>query len=161
MVLFRYGIQIQHMNHQSFRISQLSTTHELELAYSILLELRPELSRDDFIAVYNEAAARDQYQIVGLFADNTLAGVMGFRVLLDYVHGKHVYVDDLVVTEKSRSKGAGAYLLNFAEDFARQNQCKKIRLCTGIDNEKGKRFYEREGWNVRAVVFKKTIGPSV
>lgn len=148
------------MNHQSL-IKQLSTTDELKLAYAILLELRPTLSWDDFVTIYKEASSRDQYQLVGLYTVNILTGVMGFRLLFDYVHGKHVYVDDLVVTAARRSKGSGSYLLRYAEDFAKQNQCKKIRLCTGVDNEKGMRFYEREGWKTRAVVFKKTLTPSV
>jgi hypothetical protein len=36
-------------------------------------------------------------------------------------------------------------------------KCDGLRLCTGIENESGKRFYEREGWTLKAVAFKKKI----
>jgi hypothetical protein len=35
--------------------------------------------------------------------------------------------------------------------------CPRLRLCTGIQNEKGKAFYERNGWNLRAVAYKTQI----
>ena len=43
---------------------------------------------------------------------------MGYRFLHDYVHGKHVYIDDLVTTAAIRSQGAGAKLLKYAEMIA-------------------------------------------
>jgi ribosomal protein S18 acetylase RimI-like enzyme len=142
---------------KSFLIEQLSGVDELKFAYIILLELRPNLAWVDFLNIYKEAAARDEYQLVGLSIENKLVGVMGFRLLFDYVHGRHLYIDDLVITETCRNKGSGAHLLKYAENFAKTHQCKKIRLCTGVDNEKGKNFYQREGWEVRAIVFKKTV----
>jgi hypothetical protein len=32
-----------------------------------------------------------------------------------------------------------------------------LRLSTGVDNKDGMRFYEREHWMLRAVVFKKKV----
>ncbi len=85
---------------------------------------------------------------------------MGFRTLFDFVHGKHLYVDDLVTAEKHRSKGIGATLLQWAETEATNTGCRGLRLCTGIQNDTAKRFYEREGWHLRAVAFKKQLSPA-
>lgn len=82
---------------------------------------------------------------------------MGYRVLCDFVHGRHLYIDDLVTDENIRSKGYGATLLKEAEKIAQENGCTNLRLCTGIDNDRGKTFYEKNNWNLRAVVYKKKL----
>lgn len=82
---------------------------------------------------------------------------MGYRIITDFVHGRHLYIDDLVTSEEVRSQGHGATLLKYAEAMAKQKGCSNLRLCTGIDNEGGKRFYEKNSWNLRAVVYKKKL----
>jgi hypothetical protein len=42
-------------------------------------------------------------------------------------------------------------------DLAKELDCKGLRLCTGIENEQGKKFYERNGWSLRAVAYKKKL----
>jgi GNAT superfamily N-acetyltransferase len=51
--------------------------------------------------------------------------------------------------------GFGRQLLLYAEAYAAEAGSCGLRLCTGVANEAGFRFYEREGWELRAVVFKK------
>jgi GNAT superfamily N-acetyltransferase len=89
--------------------------------------------------------------------DGKVIAVMGYRILFDFVHGKHLYIDDLVTTEACRSKGYGAQLLSFAERKAQRQGCQGLRLCTGVENENGKRFYERHGWNPRTLAYKKRV----
>lgn len=122
--------------------------------FDLIKELRPHLSFEEFKYILNHA---DNYQMVGLEEEHRLVALMGYRILHDFVHGKHVYIDDLVTAATERSKGHGAVLLKHAEEIARENSCKNLRLCTGTENEAGKRFYEREAWNLRAVVYKKKI----
>lgn len=100
----------------------------------------------------------DGYEIIAIEAENEILAVMGYRILHDYVHGKHLYIDDLVSTKSYRSEGLGAKLLVYAEELAKELGCKVLRLCTGIDNELGKKFYERNGWSLRAVAYKKKLG---
>lgn len=125
--------------------------------YPVLKELRPQLPVEEYLATYAEAHRRDGYELVAAVAGDTVLGVMGYRILYDFVHGKHVYVDDLVATEKHRSRGVGARLLAHAEELARAEGCRGLRLCTGVENEAGKKFYEREGWRARAWAYKKKL----
>ncbi len=127
-------------------------------AYQVMRELRPDLDEATFRARCREARARDDYTLYGAFAGGTLLGVMGVRRLTDLLHGEHLYVDDLVVTAAARSRGVGARLLAHAEALARAAGAAGVRLSTGIDHAEGRRFYEREGWSARAVVYKKGFG---
>ena len=133
----------------------LTTTADLGIGFAVLRELRTHLGFERFLELHNAATRADGYKLLGAIEAGQCIAVMGYRVLFDFVHGKHLYVDDLVVTERCRSKGVGASLLREAETVAQRMDCDGLRLCTGIENEAGKRFYEREGWELRSVAYKK------
>lgn len=138
---------------------QAKTRQDLERIYPVMKELRTELSYDDFLSIYDKAHATDNYEIIAIEKSGQIIAAMGYRILYDYVHYKHLYIDDLVSSEKSRSQGLGAKLLEHAEELAKKLQCKGLRLCTGVDNERGKKFYEKNGWQSRALAYKKKIKP--
>lgn len=125
--------------------------------YELLKELRPHLTFDAFRQTFNEAEKTSGYKMVGIEDESGLVALMGYRILHDFVHGKHVYIDDLVSRAASRSKGHGTILLKHAEEIAKENDCTNLRLCTGIENEAGKKLYQKNNWNLRAVVYKKKI----
>jgi GNAT superfamily N-acetyltransferase len=125
-------------------------------AYPVWCELRPHLDEAAFSAVLREAPG---YRIVGAFVEGRCVGALGGRVLLDFVHGRHFYVDDRIVRESERSKGIGARLFAFAEALGRNERCVSVRLSTGVENAGARRFYEREQWRRRSVVYKKPFSP--
>lgn len=131
----------------------------LEKFFPAMKELRPNLSERQFFKIYAKANKINGYKLVELELEQRIIATMGFRVLYDYVHGKHLYIDDLVTVASERSKGHGAKLLKHAEKIAADLECKSLRLCTGIQNELAKNFYKNNGWTVRAIVFKKKLVP--
>lgn len=136
----------------------LARSHDdLVRFYPVMKELRTNLIFEDFLSIYEQAHRRESYEIVALEKEGQVLALMGYRILHDYVHGRHLYIDDLVTTASHRSQGLGAQLLAYAEQLAKDLECKGLRLCTGFENESGKKFYEREGWNLRAVAYKKKI----
>lgn len=141
----------------SFRFVRAQEKNDFERFYPVMKELRKELSFDDYMTICQNAHEADGYEIVAIEADKKVLAVMGYRILHDFVHGKHLYIDDLVSTESHRSQGLGTELLKYAENRARELDCKGLRLCTGIDNEQGKKFYERNGWKLRSFAYKKKL----
>ncbi len=55
---------------------------------------------------------------------------------------KNLYVHRLAVDPKYQKKGIGRSLMNFAENYARNNGLKSIRLDTFSENERNNRFYK-------------------
>lgn len=125
--------------------------------YSLLSQLRHRLTYDEFAEILEKAQTINQYTLIGVEEDDVLVALMGFRILFDFIHGKHLYIDDLVTSQEVRSKGVGSRLLKEAEKIARMEGCKKLRLCTGIDNDRGRSFYLKNGWEQKAIVFKKAL----
>lgn len=139
------------------RIFTVTNKNDLERCYPVMKELRPHLSFEDYISIYEQAHASDGYEIVAIEDKEQILALMGYRFLSDFVRGKHIYVDDLVSTAKARSQGLGAELLKFAESVAEATECRSLRLCTGIENERGIQFYVRNGWTQRAFAYTKKI----
>jgi ribosomal protein S18 acetylase RimI-like enzyme len=137
-------------------LREIDTLEDRQRCYEVLQELRPKLTWTQFVCMNAMAGARDEFRMAGLFTDKECVAVMGYRVLYDFVHGKHVYVDDLVVTNRLRSKGIGAMLLAYAERRSRELECDGMRLCTGVENTSAISFYKRNGWLAGSVAFKKT-----
>lgn len=139
------------------KLITVKTEHDLKRSYPVMKELRTNLEYEIFLDTYEKAHQTSGYELVAVEKGDQIVALMGYRFLHDYVHGKHVYIDDLVTTEAVRSQGVGSKLLKHAEAIAEKNDCKNLRLCTGFENEQGKKFYERNGWNLRAVVYKKKM----
>lgn len=126
----------------------------MQEAHRLLLLLRPHLTWENFLALSQEARQRDGFRLTVALVNGEAVGIMGHRILADFVHGRHLYVDDLVVREELRGHGFGAAFLTYAQNEARRQGLAGLRLCTGVDNQQAIRFYEREGWALRAHAFK-------
>lgn len=141
----------------SQKIFAVDNKNDLDRCFPVMKELRPHLSYEEYLQIYDESKKADGYELVAVEVDGQILAVMGYRYLTDFVRGRHVYIDDLVSTEKARSKGLGAELLKYVEQIAAQNKCTGLRLCTGVENERGVSFYLREGWTKRAYAFTKKL----
>lgn len=139
------------------RIFNLNAPADFERSFPVMKELRPHLNFSEYIEIFEQANKSDGYQIVAVEVQEQIVALMGFRFLSDFVRGRHLYIDDLVSTESARSQGLGAELLRYAEQVAFKSGCKTLRLCTGVENERGANFYERNGWTKRAFAYTKKI----
>lgn len=55
-------------------------------------------------------------------------------------------VNGLVVSESERSKGAGAQLLQAAEDWARKKKCVNMSVRSNVIRDRAHAFYQRHGY---------------
>ena len=62
-----------------------------------------------------------------------------------FVPRKHAFIQDFVVTEKYRSKGIGAALMEESKQWARERNLDALRLSVLAGNTDGRRFYENQG----------------
>jgi GNAT superfamily N-acetyltransferase len=61
-------------------------------------------------------------------------------------HRPQARVNDLIVTDRARGRGAGRALLTRAEELARRRGCFRMALVTAAWRDATISFYERQGW---------------
>ncbi len=84
------------------------------------------------------------YQMLGVWDNDILLGVAGYRFLESFIHGQFIYVDDLVVSEKTRGKGVGGRMLHYIIREASLMRFNKVVLDTALHNSLAQRFYFRQ-----------------
>jgi ribosomal protein S18 acetylase RimI-like enzyme len=121
------------------------TEAEITACFEVMLELRPMLTN---VESFLEKVLRMQmrgYRLLTAIQNGVPVALAGYRVEEMLIHGRFLYVDDLITSESNRSQGLGEQLLQFIFDLAREQQLDKVILDTGIGNSLAQRFYFRMG----------------
>jgi ribosomal protein S18 acetylase RimI-like enzyme len=121
--------------------------------FALMRQLRPHLSGpEEFLARWRRQAG-DGYRLVAVHRDGRPAALAGFRVQENLMHGRHLYVDDLVTDEAQRSAGLGERLMSHLLSIGREQGCARLVLDTALSNVLGHRFYYRQGLLASALRF--------
>ncbi len=82
-------------------------------------------------------------------AESPVAGVVGWtHVSVTHLVevGTRAELNGLIVAEEQRSLGAGACLLEAAEDWARKHGCPSMSVRSNVIRERAHKFYDRQGY---------------
>ncbi|MER6450060.1 GNAT family N-acetyltransferase [Streptomyces venezuelae] len=124
----------------------------------VLLELRPHLTEELFLAIVAEAHGQGLRFTAAYDADGRCVGAAGWRIVVNTAAVRSLYVDDLVTAAASRSSGVGRELLAHLEQHARAAGCTALTLESGTQRTDAHRFYFRERMAVTTFGFAKPIG---
>jgi ribosomal protein S18 acetylase RimI-like enzyme len=142
---------------ESLMLRPVETDVEAVACYGLMRQLRPHLaSATEFVARVRRQAA-EGYHLIALREGTMPMALAGFRVQENLVHGRHLYVDDLVTDEAARSQGHGGLMMNHLEEKCRALRCDRILLDTPLANTLGHRFYYRNGLLATALRFAKIL----
>ena len=131
---------------------------ELARCYSLLRQLRPHIaSAEEFVERCRRQHA-EGYRLVAMWSAGKPRALAGFRVTENLVHGRFLYVDDLVVDAEDRNRGYGTVLIDRLKQDGRLLGCTKLVLDTGLDNTLAHRFYYRQGLLAMALRFNTPLG---
>ena len=87
-------------------------------------------------------------------------GMLSLSFHASLYHGAEAcWVDELVVTPEARNQGVGAKLLEQAIQMARARTCTEATLSVMEANTDARRFYERHGFEVTAVLMERHFQP--
>lgn len=126
---------------------------EIALCYPLMRQLRPHLASTEELARRWRRQSADGYRILALWAGSAPVALAGYRVTESLIHGRFLYVDDLVAEAMERSRGHGARLMDELKARGAALGCAKLVLDTGLDNALGHRFYYRQGLLAMALRF--------
>jgi len=125
----------------------LESNSELDKVSEVILQLRPQYDLQS-LKKQIEKQQKSGYQIAYVKQDGDVLCVAGFVVGEKLAWGKHIYIDDLVTSEQYRSTGAGAFLISWFKQYAKEIGCQQLHLDSGIQKFPAHRFYLRERFNI-------------
>ncbi len=130
---------------------------DIAACFPVMRQLRPHLASAEEFA---ERVARQReagYRLLAAWRDAAAVGLAGYRMQENLIHGRFVYIDDLVVAQSERRGRIGAELLDAVAAEGRALGCRRMTLDTAIDNSLGQRFYFRNGMLATGLHFGKPL----
>ena len=103
------------------------------------------------------AIAKVGTQAHGAAHEGEARAVATYRVMNMLYCGSLLYVDDLVVDARVRSRGYGAQLMSKLKEEGRALGCSEIQLISRVTREHAYRFYFREGLGIECFHFRATL----
>jgi ribosomal protein S18 acetylase RimI-like enzyme len=79
--------------------------------------------------------------VLGAWLDGQLAGVV-----LGAYDGRRGWINRLAVADPARRRGVGAALLEDLEERLRARGCVQVNLLVYVENDGGRRFWDRHGY---------------
>lgn len=141
------------------QIALAGSDEEIAACHPVMRELRPHLEDSaDFVARVRRIQS-DGYRLVALRDEGgAVRACAGYRVQEMLSRGRFLYVDDLVTSDRSRSAGHGAALIEWLTAEARREGCTRIDLDSGVQRGRAHRFYFRHGFTVTGFHFGRSLG---
>lgn len=141
------------MNAPHSRIVRMEDEAAVRACYPLMAQLRPNLDgADAWVKRWRELADLG-YKLCAIDAAGSILALAGYRVQENLVHGRFLYVDDLVTDVSARRAGCGAQLIDHLKAEACLLGCEKLVLDTALSNALGQRFYFRHGLLATALRF--------
>ena len=132
--------------------------NEIASCYPLMRQLRPHIASAEEFVERCRRQHGEGYRLFALWSAGRPRALAGFRVTESLIHGRFLYVDDLIVDAEDRGGGYGAVLMDRLKQEGRALGCAKLVLDTGLDNALAHRFYYRQGLLAMALRFNTLLG---
>ena len=132
------------------QIHQAQSDEDIRRCFPVMAELRPHLVEGEFVERVRRQQAESGYRLACLEDGGAVQAVAGFRIAEFLAWGRILYVDDLVTTAHTRSRGHGQKLFDWLLTHARENGCAEFHLDSGVQRFGAHRFYLRNRQEIRA-----------
>lgn len=112
-----------------------------------------------------EVMMQNNYQCLGIYdtsdslntGNEKLIGVCGLWTLTKFYNGKHLELDNVVILPEYRGKGIGELMMQWIDNYAKENNYEAIELNAYVENLKGVEFWKKTGYYIRGHHFQKLI----
>lgn len=140
------------------QFKELTNEHEWTEAFVIMRQLRTHLDLDAYLDLVRESYIKEGYHLLALYDQNKMSALAGFMPMTTLYYGRFIWVCDLVTDEDKRSQGYGEKLLQYLEQWAKNNGYTTVALSSGLQRLDAHRFYEKKmEYDKVSFVFKKSV----
>jgi GNAT superfamily N-acetyltransferase len=134
-------------------LKELNTKEEMMQHLDVLQELYPSLTAEEYSRDLDEMLPNNRYGQVAVFEGDECIGLTGYWIGTKLWCGKYLEIDNLVVSSKYRSKGAGKRMFDYLSEKAKQENCVMMSLDSYTYNFKAHKFFYNEGYAPRGFHF--------
>ncbi|SDS30342.1 Acetyltransferase (GNAT) family protein [Pseudomonas asplenii] len=121
--------------------------------FALMRELRPRLDDEQSFVEQVFRQGEQGYRLLALREHGQVIGLAGFRVTENFLYGRFVYVDDLLVTASQQRRELGAGLLEEVRRYTQALGYRYLVLDTGLHMPLAQRFYFRQGLLAKGMHF--------
>ena len=134
-------------------IVRIQSDDEILSTREVMLQLRPHIAPDDYVATVRRIMNGDRYQMAAAVDDGVVRAVAGYRICETLYCDRLLSLDDLVTDESARSGGHGKALMDWLKEEGRAQGCSQIHLVSRVHRADAHRFYFRERFGIHAFFF--------
>ncbi|MDH5821701.1 GNAT family N-acetyltransferase [Luteimonas sp. RD2P54] len=138
-------------------IAFAETDEQIAATFEVMRQLRPQIAQDQYVPMIRSLMASEGLGLLALRDGGAVRAVATYRVMRMLYCEKLIYVDDLVVDERVRSRGYGAALIARLKEQGRALGCSEIQLISRVTREQAHRFYFREGFGIECFHFRSRL----
>jgi len=140
-------------------IKELKTKAEMLANLQLLLEVYPSLTLKEYGDELDDMLPHN-YGQVGVFENDECLGLTGYWLGTKLWCGRYLELDNVVISEKHRSKGIGKLLFDFMEQKAKEEKCTMLALDSYTSNFKAHKFFYNQGFAPRGFHFIQVLDKS-
>lgn len=122
-------------------IRELVTDEDFRAAFPVIHELRDQLDETAYLDLLAEMRPRG-YRLIAAEDDGRIVALAGIGFGVNFYYRRYLWVYDLITSATERSKGHGLALMEYLEEFARQEGCDTLALASALHRTEAHRFYE-------------------
>ena len=138
---------------KNLTLRHAETEAEIRACFPVMRQLRPRLQiPEDFLDIVMLQRGQG-YRLLALWDDGKPVALAGYRRLDNLIHGRFLYVDDLITDAEGRGQGHGERLLRALCELGRTEGCQRLVLDTALANALAQRFYFRSGLLAKGLHF--------
>lgn len=126
---------------------------DVRACFHVMRQLRPQLRTPEDLLANVALQSTQGYRLLAAWDESRPLALAGYRRVDNMIHGRFLYVDDLIADETARGQGYGERLLETLRELGRAENCQRLVLDTALSNALAQRFYFRSGFLSRGLHF--------
>ncbi|MDL2407424.1 GNAT family N-acetyltransferase [Rhizobium calliandrae] len=135
----------------------IESADDIVESFAVMRELRPHIEDANLYCERVQRQQQDGYRLLGVWQDDELSGLTGYRHLENLIYGRFTYIDDLVVRHSRQRSKLGEGLIDQVRTLAKADGRAMLVLDTGLANSMAQRFYFRNGLLARGLHFSQQL----
>jgi GNAT superfamily N-acetyltransferase len=134
-------------------VRELNRKEEMLAQLEVMQELYPSLTADAYSSDLENMLPNNRYGQVAVFDGEKCLGIAGFWIGTKLWCGKYLEIDNMVVSAKHRSQGAGKMLFSYLKNKANEEGCSMLALDSYTANFKAHKFFYNEDFGPKGFHF--------